>query len=114
MNTTLLSVFFFFLFYPFKIVKILKQVGQGDGTTYRTTSFPVGMVDTHTARLVNNGFRVAHLAQTETTALRQDSGKAAGKLFEREIVGLFTRSTMVTMDAGVFCILNYYYHKQSQ
>eukprot|EP01064_Diplonema_japonicum_P000504 TRINITY_DN10327_c0_g1_i1.p1 TRINITY_DN10327_c0_g1~~TRINITY_DN10327_c0_g1_i1.p1 ORF type:complete len:978 (+),score=219.90 TRINITY_DN10327_c0_g1_i1:41-2935(+) len=65
------------------------------GGTYCSCSFPVQRLEVNTRRLINNGYRVAHLAQAETNALRTDAGTASGKLFERTITGLYTKATMI-------------------
>ena len=80
-------------------------VNKGEKDTYASCSFPIARLTVHTNRLANNGYRVAHLAQTETNALRVDSGKSSGP-FERGIVGLFSRATLPiinTTNAEVGC-----------
>ncbi|KAJ9458982.1 DNA mismatch repair protein MSH3 [Diplonema papillatum] len=76
-------------------------VGRSQTDTYVSCSFPVQNLAVHTGRLVNMGYKVAHLAQAETSALRTDQGVASGKLFEREVVGLFTKATSVLKNDAV-------------
>ena len=65
---------------------------------YLTASVPVVRLNVYVRRLVKAGFRVGVVRQTETAALKA-SGETGNKsgLFERELVGLYTKATL---DAG--------------
>ena len=67
---------------------------------YLTASVPVVRLHVYVRRLVQAGFRVGVIKQTETAALKasgeSESGNKSG-LFERKLVGLYTKATL---DAG--------------
>lgn len=79
---------------------------------YLTASVPVPRLHVYVRRLVDAGHKVGVIRQTETAALKaageyageyagkSGSGEASGKsgLFERKLVGLYTKSTL---EAGV-------------
>eukprot|EP01062_Namystynia_karyoxenos_P026618 TRINITY_DN20623_c0_g1_i1.p1 TRINITY_DN20623_c0_g1~~TRINITY_DN20623_c0_g1_i1.p1 ORF type:complete len:1005 (+),score=278.54 TRINITY_DN20623_c0_g1_i1:109-3123(+) len=71
-------------------------VHQAEDKAWRGCSFPTQRVKVNTARLVNLGYRVAHLTQEETAAIREERG-AKGE-FERTVTGVFTRATMILND----------------
>ena len=67
---------------------------------YLTASVPVVRLHVYVRRLVQAGYRVGVVKQTETAALKasgeSESGNKSG-LFERKLVGLYTKATL---DAG--------------
>ena len=67
---------------------------------YLTASVPVVRLHVYVRRLVKAGFRVGVVKQTETAALKASGESASGNkggLFERQLVGLYTKATL---DAG--------------
>ena len=67
---------------------------------YLTASVPVARLHVYVRRLVEAGHKVGVIRQTETAALKAGGETEGGKsgLFERKLVGLYTRSTL---EAGV-------------
>ena len=67
---------------------------------YLTASVPVARLHVYVRRLVEAGHKVGVIRQTETAALKASGETEGGKsgLFERSLVGLYTRSTL---EAGV-------------
>ena len=73
---------------------------------YLTASVPVPRLHVYVRRLVDAGHKVGVIRQTETAALKaageyvDKNGETSGKsgLFERKLVGLYTKSTL---EAGV-------------
>ena len=67
---------------------------------YLTASVPVPRLHVYVRRLVERGHKVGVIRQTETAALKAGGETDAGKggLFERKLVGLYTKSTL---EAGV-------------
>ena len=67
---------------------------------YLTASVPVVRLHIYVRRLVEAGHKVGVIRQTETAALKASGETDGGKsgLFERRLVGLYTRSTL---EAGV-------------
>ena len=73
---------------------------------YLTASVPVPRLHVYVRRLVDAGHKVGVIRQTETAALKaageyvDKNGDTSGKsgLFERKLVGLYTKSTL---EAGV-------------
>ena len=67
---------------------------------YLTASVPVARLHVYVRRLVEAGHKVGVIRQTETAALKAGGETDGGKsgLFERKLVGLYTRSTL---EAGV-------------
>ena len=67
---------------------------------YLTASVPVPRLHVYVRRLVDAGHKVGVIRQTETAALKANGETDGGKssLFERKLVGLYTRSTL---EAGV-------------
>jgi DNA mismatch repair ATPase MutS len=59
---------------------------------FQTGSIPVQRLEVHLRRLCNLGYKCATLAQTETRALKKDSG-----LFKREITGIYTKATLIQL-----------------
>jgi len=67
---------------------------------YLTASVPVVRLHVYVRRLVKAGFKVGVVKQTETAALKASGESASGNksgLFERQLVGLYTKATL---DAG--------------
>ncbi|CAL51618.1 DNA mismatch repair protein MutS-like,N-terminal [Ostreococcus tauri] len=67
---------------------------------YLTASVPVVRLNVYVRRLVKAGFRVGVVRQTETAALKASGESGSGNksgLFERQLVGLYTKATL---DAG--------------
>ena len=67
---------------------------------FLTASVPVPRLHVYARRLVDAGLKVGVVRQTETAALKASGETEAGKsgLFERKLVGLYTKSTL---EAGV-------------
>ena len=72
---------------------------------YLTASVPVPRLHVYVRRLVDAGHKVGVIRQTETAALKaageyatNDGGNGKNGLFERKLVGLYTKSTL---EAGV-------------
>ena len=67
---------------------------------YLTASVPVPRLHVYVRRLVERGHKVGVIRQSETAALKAGGETDAGKggLFERKLVGLYTKSTL---EAGV-------------
>ncbi len=60
---------------------------------FMVASIPTHRFLVHCRRLVNVGYRVGLVRQTETAAIRQASGKSSSKTFERSVVGIYTPGT---------------------
>ncbi|RKO98067.1 hypothetical protein CXG81DRAFT_14192 [Caulochytrium protostelioides] len=59
-----------------------------------TCSFPTHRFMVHVQKLVDHGFKVAHIRQTETAALKA-AGDNRSAPFEREVSDIYTKGTMV-------------------
>jgi DNA mismatch repair protein MSH3 len=67
---------------------------------FETASFPVHRLGVHLNRLVASGYKVGVVKQTETAALKA-VGSNKSNLFDRKLVGLYTKSTLIGVDIGL-------------
>eukprot|EP00127_Corallochytrium_limacisporum_P005606 Clim_evm5s209 gene=Clim_evmTU5s209 len=67
---------------------------------FMTASIPTHRLYHHVRRLVNKGFKVGVVRQTETAAIKA-AGSNKSKPFTRELKELYTRSTLLVNDSAI-------------
>jgi DNA mismatch repair protein MSH3 len=75
------------------------NIGCGMDKNFVATSVPTHRLHVHVRRLVEANLKVGVVRQTETAALKAAGSQKSGP-FERRLVGLYTKGTLVGADLG--------------
>jgi DNA mismatch repair protein MSH3 len=75
------------------------NIGCGMDKNFVVTSVPTHRLHVHVRRLVEANLKVGVVRQTETAALKAAGSQKSGP-FERRLVGLYTKGTLVGADLG--------------
>jgi DNA mismatch repair protein MSH3 len=78
-----------------KIASKILNIRVGVSNNFLATSVPVHRLHVHALRLVQAGYKVGVVSQTETAALKAISSNKTGP-FKRAVSALYTKSTLVT------------------
>eukprot|EP00759_Apiculatamorpha_spiralis_P016065 PhF_6_TR22469/c0_g1_i1/m.31861 len=64
-----------------------------ENSCFHTASIPVQRTAHHVGALVRVGLKVGVVKQIETASARAEEGAKGGSVFERSVIGVFTRAT---------------------